>query len=78
MANRIGMFIHCRRCLASMPKGQSPATWAWLSVGWTNEGLQVWCERHDINVADFHLDGAKVRNLGDDYAGDRPAKKKLN
>ena len=52
--NDIGMFFHCRQCLASIPDGESPSSWARLSVGFTPIGLQVWCNRHDLNVA--HID----------------------
>jgi hypothetical protein len=50
----IEMYLHCRRCLGELPDGESPESWARLSVGLTPIGLQVWCVRHDINV--FHLD----------------------
>ena len=53
-------FYHCKKCLASIPPEESPASWARLSVGFSKEGMQVWCERHQLNV--IHLDflGQKV------------------
>lgn len=59
----IGAYIHCGLCLGEFQKGlapgQSPATYARLSVGWTKEGLQVWCNRHDVNVMHVDFQGAK-------------------
>jgi len=73
MTQRIFMYMHCRRCLESMPAGQSAETWARLNAGWTKEGFQVWCVRHNVNVFDGHLDGHKLRQLPDDYEGDTPS-----
>lgn len=56
-SNGIKMFFHCRRCLESIPRGESPESWARLSVGFTKEGMQVWCSRHSINVAHVHFEG---------------------
>ena len=40
-----------------------------LTVGWTPEGLQVYCEDCDKNVIDLDFDGQKVKQyepkLGD-------------
>lgn len=58
--NEIGSFIHCKKCLSELPPDESPASWARLSVGWTKLGLQVWCERHDINVIHLDFQGQKV------------------
>jgi hypothetical protein len=55
--NGISMFLHCSRCLECRPEDQSPADWARLSIGFTKEGLQVWCWRHGINVAHIHFEG---------------------
>ena len=54
--NQINMYMHCPRCLDELPPDITPARWAQLNVGVTDEGLQVWCVRHDINVMalDFH------------------------
>jgi len=52
--SQITAFMHCARCLREMPKGESPESWARLNVGLTPKGIQVWCVRHDVNVA--HVD----------------------
>ena len=49
--NKIGQFWHCEECLEEKPEDQSPEEWARLSVGATETGFQVWCVRHDMNVA---------------------------
>jgi hypothetical protein len=50
----IESFTHCKRCVDEMPAGHSPASWARLSVGVTKTGaIQVWCERHGLNVVRF-------------------------
>ncbi len=58
--NSIGAYIHCMKCIDELPVGQSPAEFAKVQAGWTKEGLQVWCNRHDENI--IHLDflGQKV------------------
>ena len=52
--NDIGMFLHCRQCLKSMPDDQSLREWSRLDVGFTPFGFQVWCKRHECNV--IHMD----------------------
>lgn len=58
-------YLHCKLCLREFAGepirhalGQEPATtprdYARLNVGFTKLGLQVWCVRHDCNVA--HID----------------------
>lgn len=56
--NEIGMFMHCRRCLLELPINESPAGYARLAMGFTPVGVQVWCERHDINVVHIDFEGA--------------------
>jgi hypothetical protein len=55
--NEIRMFFHCRKCIGSIPPGQSPRTWARLEVGFTKLGIQVWCKRHECNVAHIDFEG---------------------
>ena len=43
--------LQCPRCMKERPAAQTPAQWNRLSVGTTPRGIQVWCERHDCNVA---------------------------
>lgn len=64
----ISSYLHCGRCLREKPKNQNPAQWARLNVGLTPDGhIQVWCERHNVNVDLMQLTtepvaGVKVTN----------------
>lgn len=49
--NNIVGFIHCRQCMSE--QGSE------LDVGWTKEGIQVWCRRCDINVLHMDFQGQK-------------------
>ena len=55
--DNIEQFIHCGLCAVSVPKGESPKTYARLSVGWTSAGFQVWCDRHECNVLHVDFEG---------------------
>lgn len=59
----ISMFLHCRECLeewkAHEAPGESPKSYARFSVGWTALGLQVICNRHDLNVLHIDFEGAQ-------------------
>lgn len=53
--------VHCRICMTERPADVPPVEYARLSVGLTPIGLQVWCDRHDVNVAHFDFDGRPTR-----------------
>lgn len=58
--NKIEQFLHCGLCineLKAMGGEQSPRDYANFSVGWTIQGLQVWCNRHDCNVLHVDFEG---------------------
>ena len=61
-------YLHCKMCLDEMPSGASPALWARLSFGVIPRGIQIWCERHDAEVAriDFERLDAWKEGLADD------------
>jgi len=54
--NQIVMYIHCKTCLRGIPPGKTPRDWARLSVGWTDKGLQVWCDRCDKEVVHIYAE----------------------
>ena len=69
--NRIQQFMHCGKCLEELDRLQkedeelsylqiTPRDFAKVEVGFTKEGFQIWCKRHEINIADFDLMGNKV------------------
>lgn len=50
--NQINVYMHCRQCLLEKPNDVSPLEWSRTQTGLTPSGeVQVWCNRHDINVA---------------------------
>ena len=49
--NNIVGFMHCGQCMADPGSA--------LDVGWTKEGIQVWCRRCDINVMHMDFQGRK-------------------
>ena len=48
--NEIKMYLHCRQCLESGSRGK-------YAVGWTELGLQVWCETHEANMMHVDFEG---------------------
>lgn len=59
LESEIISFVHCWNCLKQKPDGVSPRDWAQLEVGWTKEGLQVWCKRCEANVVHVDFEGMK-------------------
>ena len=54
-------FIHCRECLGKKPPDFAPQQWSNLDIGWTEKGLQVWCNRCNQSVVSIDFQGQKVR-----------------
>lgn len=52
-------YLHCCLCAQQKPDNTSPSEWASLEVGWTKQGLQVWCKRHQCNVIHIDFEGQK-------------------
>ena len=55
--NKIEMFLHCGLCMKEKPDYISPREFAKLEIGWTVEGIQVWCVRHDCNIVHINFEG---------------------
>jgi len=55
--NDIHMYLHCSLCLEDIPDGVSPREWSQIEVGFTPIGLQVWCKRHEANMAHIDFEG---------------------
>ncbi len=55
----IEAYMHCNRCLTEIPLGESPESYARLSIGFTPIGIQVWCVRHDANILHVHFEGQR-------------------
>ena len=72
MRNKIEMYIHCLLCLQEVPGDTAPADWARLNVGMTENGMQVWCVRHQVSVAALDLRGQKIVEEEEDEDEDEP------
>ena len=56
--NKILLYLHCKQCLEARLKGKILGEgFQRLAVGWTKEGLQVWCTRHDCNILHVDFEG---------------------
>ena len=62
-ANNIEQYLHCKLCMDELTEDESPKSYARYGVGWTRDGLQVWCERHDVNI--IHIDFEKHQHPAD-------------
>lgn len=51
--DNINLYFHCRDCFTHKPKNTSIEEYSRLIIGKTEEGIQVWCRRHNKQV--FHL-----------------------
>lgn len=52
--NRITTYFNCKRCLEEKPVNLAASQYRSIDVGMTPRGLQVWCSRHNVNIA--HID----------------------
>lgn len=57
--NEIKSFFHCGLCMAELPRGTSPREYGSLEIGFTPLGVQVWCKRHEVNVAHIDFEGQR-------------------
>ena len=68
--NMIMRYLHCKKCIEEFadPKirsklGNSPMSagdYQSIEVGWTPQGIQIWCKRHDENIIHLDFKGQKV------------------
>lgn len=56
---QIKTYCHCALCIKECHGKVAPVDYARLSIGWTVLGLQVWCERHKVNVVNIDFEGHK-------------------
>lgn len=56
--NQIQCHIICKECMAEVHCDPElvPETYSRLAVGYTDEGLQVWCLRHQRSVIELELE----------------------
>jgi hypothetical protein len=59
----ITTYCHCKQCIDELTQGKvrdiSAQDYARLNIGMTNEGFQIWCVRHDCNVAHIDFQGMR-------------------
>lgn len=62
----IQAYLHCALCLNELKRDnipQSPKEYQQIQAGWTPEGLQIWCSRHNCNI--IHIDFENQRHPAD-------------
>ena len=52
--NQIKTYLHCALCVKEGNLSSLATT-----VGWTDDGLQVWCEKHECNIVNIDFEGAQ-------------------
>ena len=57
--NKIMAFFHCKECLKDLPVSMSPQDFMKIDCGWTEEGFQVYCLRHELQVIHVDFQGVK-------------------
>ena len=60
----IEAYIHCGLCLEELkamglPSPISPKEYSRTQAGFTKAGLQVWCNRHEVNVVHIDFEGQR-------------------
>jgi hypothetical protein len=63
--NQIDVYLHCGLCIEEWEAEHrgtiSPKDFARVQAGWTKQGLQIWCNRHDVNIVHIDFDGQQMR-----------------
>ena len=63
LLNQIKEPIICAACLEEFSNGQSDAAslraYVRLDVGFTESGIQIWCQRHDANICVIDFEGVR-------------------
>jgi len=61
LLNNIKEPIVCSACLDEFAKGQTDAktigSYLRMDIGFTQRGIQVWCQRHDANIVEIDFAG---------------------
>ena len=50
-------YLHCGQCIKEKPANISMKEYANYEIGWTADGLQVWCIRHECNIMHVDFEG---------------------
>ena len=54
-------YLNCKKCMHSVPLGQSIQSYARLEVAETERGYLLRCVRHDLKVVHIDLLGQKIQ-----------------
>ncbi len=61
LLNQIKEPIVCVKCSDEFISGQTDAKslqdYSRIDVGFTDRGLQIWCQRHQLNICHINFDG---------------------
>ena len=62
--NKIKEPIVCVKCSHEFLSGQTDSKslqeYSKIDVGFTERGLQIWCQRHQLNICHINFDGKKL------------------
>jgi hypothetical protein len=59
LSNELGIvsYFHCGKCLNEKPDEMSPRDFQKIQAGFTKEGIQIWCLRHECNILHVDFEG---------------------
>ena len=64
LLNQIKEPIVCVKCSDEFISGQTDAKslqdYSRIDVGFTDRGLQIWCQRHQLNICHINFDGNRL------------------
>ena len=64
--NKIKEPIVCVKCsnefLSRQTDSKSLQEYSKIDVGFTERGLQIWCQRHQLNICHINFDGKKLES----------------
>lgn len=63
LACEINLYFHCKECFKELPDGMSPKEYADTQAGWTKQGFQIWCNRHDRKIIHVDFEGQKHKTI---------------
>ncbi len=69
--NEIKLYFHCKECMENIPEDLPLCEYQTedlplceyqnISCGWTANGLQVWCNRHEKNIIHIDFEGHQFK-----------------
>ena len=66
LLNKIKEPIVCLKCsnefLSGKTDSKSLQEYSKIDVGFTKRGLQIWCQRHQLNICHINFDGKKLES----------------